>query len=64
MAMELSRDLLDALAEAANVRRSEQVWPDLCCHLDSMISIDWRADVLRERAQPLADGSAIRMSWF
>jgi hypothetical protein len=63
MAIELSRDQLDALTVAEKVRLLEQVWQSLCCQPDALISPEWHADVLVERHQRLLDGSATRIPW-
>jgi hypothetical protein len=63
MAIELSSDQLDALTVAEKVRLLEQVWQNLCCQPDALISPEWHADVLVERHQRLLDGSATRIPW-
>ena len=54
---------LDQLTAAEKIRTMEYLWDGLCRHADEVPSPAWHADVLAQREQTVADGSAVFRDW-
>ena len=54
---------LDQLTTADKIRTMEYLWDDLCRHTDEVPSPAWHADVLSQREQSVAGGSATFRDW-
>ena len=54
---------LDQLTTADKIRTMEYLWDDLCRHADEVPSPAWHADVLSQREQSVAEGSAVFRDW-
>ncbi len=63
MAIDLSSDQLNALSVPEKLRLLEQVWQSLCNQPAEILSPEWHAEVLCERARRLADGEAVCVPW-
>ncbi len=54
---------LDQLSTADKIRTMEYLWDDLCRHADEVPSPAWHGEVLAQREQMVADGSAVFHDW-
>ena len=54
---------LDQLTTADKIRTMEYLWDDLCRHADEVPSPAWHTDILAQREQSVAEGSATFRDW-
>lgn len=54
---------LDQLSTTEKIRTMEYLWDDLCRHADEVPTPAWHAEVLSQREQSLAGGSALFRDW-
>ncbi len=54
---------LDQLSTTDKLRTMEYLWDDLCRHADEVPSPAWHGEVLAQREQAVAEGSAVFRDW-
>lgn len=54
---------LDHMTTSEKIRTMEQLWDDLCRNAESVSSPEWHSDVLQQREEAVAKGSASFNDW-
>lgn len=54
---------LDQLNTMKKIRTMEYLWDDLCRHAEEVPSPAWHGEVLAQREQSVAEGSAVFRDW-